>query len=255
MSGLPSRHSVVVFPERRLLMEGAADRVVEALDGLSAPRLVLPGGTTPVELYRELAARRGEGRPSLDPARVRIAFTDERAVPPGDGDSNYGMIRRELLEPLGFPAGSTEAFPTARVLRVRGEDPPERAAEVLDRELRVWSQRVPLFDLVVLGMGSDGHVASLFPDAFPADSSRWALAVEHPTRGPRITLTPRALRSTRRTFLLVAGEEKAPAVRRALEAVDPSPAVPARLAVDARAGSAVWLLDREAASLLPDDWT
>jgi len=247
MSELPPGNAVVVFADRRLLMQAAADRIVQDLGvGSAVRRLVLPGGTTPIDLYRELSARRGRSGATLDPARVRITFTDERAVPPEDEASNYGMIRRELLDPLAVPPG--------QVLRIRGERPAERAAEIFQRELIVWNERVPLFDLVVLGLGEDGHVASLFPGQVPEATFRLAIATRHPSGAKRISLTPRALRSTPRTLFLVAGEDKAPAVRDALEAPAPTEATPSRLVVDPAAGKAVWLLDEGAASLLPPAW-
>jgi 6-phosphogluconolactonase len=254
MTDLPVGCAVRVFGDRRLLVQAAADLIVEEMSsGVALRRLVLPGGTTPVALYRELASR--PGGKGLDPQRLRITFSDERAVPPGDIDSNFGMIQRELLVPIGVPIG--------RVLRIRGEDPPERAAEKLDRELRVWSQRVPLFDLVVLGMGADGHVASLFPGTasedgvfpgvVPGASFRWTAVTRHPSGRARITLTPTALRSTPRTVFLVGGREKAAAVRDALEATSATPRTPSRL-VASGGGKTLWLLDEEAASLLPDTW-
>jgi 6-phosphogluconolactonase len=254
MSELPAGCAVRVFADRRLLVQAAADLVVREMStGSGLRRLVLPGGTTPVALYRELASRPRER--GLDPRRILITFSDERTVPPDDTESNFGMIRRELLAPLEVP--------TEHVLRIRGEDPPERAAEKLDRELRIWSQRVPLFDLVVLGMGADGHVASLFPgtgggeDVFPGgapgDSPGRAAVTRHPSGRPRVTLTPTALRSTPRTVFLVVGKKKAVAVRDALSAASATPRTPSRLVASA-GGKTRWFLDEEAASLLPDTW-
>jgi 6-phosphogluconolactonase len=142
--------------------------------------------------------------------------------------------------------------PTDRLIRIPGEYSPEKAAEKTHKMLLVWAQRVPLFDLVVLGLGNDGHVASLFPaEEWPDFGVRLAVATAHPSGQPRVSLTPAALCSTRCTMFLVSGAEKAEAVRDSLQAPEASPHHPARMV---STHSAIWLLDRSAAALLPEAW-
>ena len=138
-----------------------------------------------------------------------------------------------------------------RVLRFRGEDGAEKAALKGHKELVSWAQRVPLFDVVLLGLGEDGHVASLFPgENGPDFGSRFVAVTRHPGGDDRISLTPGALRSTRRMFFLVSGENKAEAVVRTLTAGEPAWTVPARVVVGK--SGATWLLDEAAASRLPE---
>lgn len=239
MPHLPSGHELRVFSDGETLIAGAASLLVEALLGVGTyPRLVLAGGSTPVRLYEVLGEQHG------DPlwTRLRIAFSDERAVPPDHDESNYGMAERTLFRGLGIPPD--------HVLRFRGEDGALKAAAKGHRELVSWAQRVPLFDVVLMGLGEDGHVASLFPGEDEPDfGSRFVAATTHPDGDARISLTPEALRSTRQMFFLVSGSSKSEAVARTLGASEPEWTVPARVVVG-RSG-ATWLLDEAAASGLP----
>jgi 6-phosphogluconolactonase len=216
--------------------EGAARRVAELLADAAqgGGEIGLTGGSTPGRAY-ELAAE-------LEPdwSRSGVWWGDERCVPPDDERSNFGLARRTLLDRL--------AAEPARVHRIRGEDEPPAAAAVYDQELRGTN-----FDLLLLGLGPDGHVASLFPRS-PAleETERLAVAAE-PKLDPRVmrvTLTPPALRSTRLLVLLVSGEEKAEAVAAALSG-PPDPAVPGSL-IRAEGGETIAVLDRAAAARLRD---
>ena len=173
-----------------------------------------------------------------------MVLTDERCVPVTDEESNFRMANEALFAPLGVP--------TDRLIRIPGEDSPEKAADKTHKMLQVWAQRVPLFDLVVLGLGNDGHVASLFPaEEWPDFGVRLAVATVNPSGQPRVSLTPLALQSTRCTMFLVSGAEKAEAVRDSLQATEASPRHPARMV---SLKSTLWLLDRAAAALLPEAW-
>lgn len=229
-----------VFEPGKSWVQGAARMVLDALhEAGTYTRLVLSGGNTPASLYQELSSPVVKSH--VDWRRVRLTFSDERTVPPDHPDSNYRMARETLLDPLGIPE--------YRVIRLHGEDPAEAAAAKAHASLVRWGQRVPLFDVVLLGMGEDGHVASLFPAAgWPDWGMRLAAATKHPDGSDRITLTPLALRSTRTTLLLVAGASKADAVHDALSAPAPTPERPATMV-----GSTVlWVLDADAAARLPD---
>ncbi len=215
--------------------EEAARLVAERLAG-QAPAggsIVLTGGSTPRHAY-ELAAR-------LEPdwSRTELWWGDERCVAPADESSNYGMATRALLDRL-------EREPAA-VHRMHGELGRDAGAEEYERELA----GVGAFDLVLLGLGPDGHIASLFPGFPTLDvTDRNAIGSEagHEPFVDRISLTLPRLCATRELLFLVAGEDKADAVARAF-AGEPSQETPGSLA-RATGGTTRAVLDRAAASKL-----
>jgi 6-phosphogluconolactonase len=206
-------------------------------------RVLLPGGATPKSLYHALSE---PGRiPPEHFKAIECFLGDERCVPPDHGESNYGMIRRTLLEPLG-----TSAPP---IHRIHGEDPdPEHAAREYETLLRTRFQTpmrtMPSFDLAVQGLGVDGHTASLFPGAAP-EIKRLVVVATHPVDGSkRITVTYRVLRESKVLLFFVLGAAKAAAVASSLRRNAPDP-TPAALALPAE-GRTIWVLDRAAASLI-----
>ena len=216
--------------------EAAARRVAELLADAAraAQEIALTGGSTPGRAY-ELAA---ELEPEWSDAGVW--WGDERCVPPADERSNFGLAKRTLLDNL-------ESQP-ARVHRIRGEDEPATAAADYDRELRGMT-----LDLILLGLGPDGHVASLFPGSAALDETERLAIPAEPKLDPyveRVTLTPPALRAARRIVFLVTGAEKAEAVERAL-AGPPEAAAPASM-IRSEGGETLAVLDQEAASRLRD---
>lgn len=190
-------------------------------------QIALSGGSTPRRAY-EFAAE-------LEPdwGGVGLWWGDERCVPPDDERSNFRLAREALLDRL--------AQPPATVHRIRGELEPEEAGRRYDEELRGMT-----LDVVLLGIGTDGHTASLFPHAAAlAEAERLAVAAAGPDV-PRVTLTPPALRSARHVVFLAVGEEKAEAVERAF-AIAPDPGTPASLIRGERTTA---ILDRAAAQRL-----
>ena len=193
--------------------------------------IALTGGTTPEQAYREAAQR------EPDWSNTEIWWSDERCVPPDDDLSNYALAKRTLLDRL-------EHEPRA-VHRIKGELGKEKAAADYEQELGDT-----VFDLELLGIGKDGHVASLFPNAPTLQQSKRVLPAE-PGLEPfvdRDTLNVLALNSAREIVFAVSGTEKAEAARRAF-ASPPSPETPASL-VRARNGSTTAILDRAAAAKL-----
>jgi len=214
--------------------ETAARHVAELLaEAARAGReIVLTGGSTPGRAY-ELAAE-------LEPdwSAAGVWWGDERCVPPDDERSNFGLARRTLLERLdGQPA---------RLHRIRGEDQPAAAAASYDQELRSTT-----LDLLLLGLGPDGHIASLFPNSPGlAETERLAIPAEAKLDPfvERVTMTPPALRSACRMIYLATGERKSEAVAGAL-AGPPDPAVPGSL-IRSENGETIAILDQKAASRL-----
>jgi len=209
----------------------AAERLAAA--ARAGGHVVLTGGSTPRRAY-ELAAE-------LEPdwSRVEVWWSDERCVPPDDERSNYGMVEAALLDRL--------ASAPAAVHRMRGELGRDAGAAAYERELGDLAR----FDLVLLGLGPDGHVASLYPDQPTLDETeRRAIGAEAHLQPfvDRITLTLPVLRAARAVLFLVAGADKADAVKRAF-AADPSRATPGSL-VRAAEGPTTALLDAAAARQL-----
>jgi 6-phosphogluconolactonase len=216
--------------------ESAARQMAELLaeSARVGSEIVLTGGSTPGRAY-ELAA---ELEPDWNTAG--IWWGDERCVPPDDDRSNFGLARKTLLDRL-------EAQP-ARVHRIRGEDDPADAAASYDHELRGMT-----LDLLLLGLGPDGHAASLFPNSPGLDETERLVIPAAAQLDPfveRVTMTLPALRSARRIVFLATGEQKAEAVAGAI-AGPPDPAVPGSL-IRAESGQTLAILDQQAASRLRD---
>jgi 6-phosphogluconolactonase len=205
--------------------------------------VVLTGGTTPRAAYEELAsAVRTVGHDLRD---TTIWFSDERCVPPDDELSNYRLVKQSLLDPLA-------EMPRPAVRRMRGELGPEEAAEAYERELDEAGE--PEFSLVLLGLGSDAHMASMFPDqASLSERSRMVVGVEEAGLEPfvpRVTLTLPALANAEQVVFLVTGAGKADAVAAAFgPGAEPDPHVPSSMLVPLAKELTV-LLDAAAAGRL-----
>jgi 6-phosphogluconolactonase len=205
--------------------------------------LVLAGGSTPRAAYAEFATVVREV--GLDLSRTTLWFGDERCVGPDDERSNYGMVRSALLDPL---EGVTE--PPVR--RIKGELGPHEAADDYERELRQAGP--PRFELVLLGIGPDGHTASLFPDESTLEESeRLVVGVEQAGLEPfvpRVSFTLPALASSEQVVFLISGESKADAVAAAFGPdAKPDPHYPSSM-VPPLAKRTIVLLDPAAAARL-----
>jgi 6-phosphogluconolactonase len=226
------------------LAEAAAREFVARAEGAINKHgrfaVVLAGGSTPKTTYEALA-RDYSGE--LDWGRVHVFFGDERTVPPDHEDSNYRMAHEALLSRV--PVGS--------VHRMRGELPPAEAAAAYEEELRKYfgPDGVPAFDLILLGLGEDGHTASLFPETSALDvTDRWVVA--NPVlklETTRLTLTVPAINAARAVNFQVAGEGKAEALKEILEGDADPRAYPAKF-IRPEGGDLTWMVDKAAASLL-----
>jgi 6-phosphogluconolactonase len=246
---------VAVAPDPAALVRLAAEAVARRAEAAVRARgrfaLALAGGSTPQALHRLLADPAAPYRERIDWGRTHVFFGDERCVPPGHRDSNYGAARDALLAHVPVPAG--------QVHRLRGEDrDPARAAAEYERELRealgaapgAPHAALPRLDLVLLGLGEDGHTASLFPGtAALLERERLVVANEVPKLGAwRLTFTLPLLAAARAVLFVVAGANKADAVAAVL-AGGPGEPPAARVRLDD--GDLAWLLDGAAAARLP----
>ena len=205
--------------------------------------VALSGGSTPKATYEVLARDHAD---ELDWVRVHVFFGDERTVPPDHEDSNYRMARETLLSRIRV--GS--------VHRMRCELPPEEAAAAYVQELREFfgtSEEPPSFDLILLGIGEDGHTASLFPNTPALDvTDPWVVA--NPVEKLdtiRLTLTVPVINASRAVNFLVAGEGKAGALREILEGDADPHEYPAKF-IHPEDGDLTWMVDRAAAKFLQE---
>ncbi len=225
----------VVIPDEAMLADAAArvvrDVAAEAIADHGSFRVAFPGGRTPRALLQCLS--REPFRSHIEWGRVVVLFADERAVPPDHPESNYRLLREALLDPLGAEA------PLARRMAA---DSPDLAQAARDYAIELEE---PL-DLVVLGVGEDGHIASLFPGSplLVASEARVGPVLDSPKPpARRLTLLPRALAEARSVLVLATGSTKAAAVAAAFADGGDVSSCPARLV-----RTAAWLLDEAAAA-------
>jgi 6-phosphogluconolactonase len=226
-----------IYPDQEALARNAAAFIVgkvRAKPGRIA--LCLCGGTTPRRLYQLLAT--AEWRDQIPWDRLHWFWGDERFVPASHPQSNYGMTRQALFAAIPTPGEMIHPVPTDLAS-------PGAAAESYQRTLREWYGAAtldparPLFDITLLGLGEDGHTASLFPgDPALAERSRWVVPVPAARPEPRVTLTLPVLNASQDSVFLVAGEAKHPVLQR-IAAGEDLPA--ARVTAT---GRLIWMLDR-----------
>ncbi len=214
--------------------------LASAQSGARIATFVLAGGETPRDVYRLLAGE--PTRRSVDWSRVHFYWGDERCVPPHSPDSNFGMADDALLSKVGAPA--------SHVHRIQGElADPEKAALLYEEEIEgnFPDSLTPAFDVVLLGLGEDGHTASLFPGAHWDEDRLVVPALSPHFPAGRVSMTPKLLNTAHHVVFLVAGSRKAPALAKVIE--DPSTPYPAAR-IKPVSGHLTWMVDRAAASLL-----
>lgn len=205
-------------------------------------RVALAGGSTPTRLYQLLATL--EYKPKINWKTVHLYWGDERCVPPEHPDSNYRSACEHLIDQI--------LIPPRNVFRMPGEVDPEKGALTYEHLLfRSFSYKTPVFDLILLGVGEDGHIVSLFPgDPTLNERKRWVLPVRH-AQPPeplvdRLTLTLPILNFARYVIFLVSGDSKALVARRILVNGEKLPAA----LVKPVNGHIIWMLDKEAGGAL-----
>lgn len=245
------------FADLDALSRAAADDfaaiVRDAVAARGACHVALSGGSTPERLFKLLAAA---GREALPWDRVELWWGDERTVAPDHKDSNYGMAKRALLDPLGISTGAD----AAHVHRMAGERADhDAAARDYERTLTAALGAPPVLDLVLLGMGPDGHTASLFPGT-PALDEAARFVVANPVDSPvthgatvRITLTAPAINAARHVRFLIGGADKADSLAHVLDGAREPRRFPSQLVDPTRGpshGDLVWMIADDAASQL-----
>jgi len=208
--------------------------------------IALSGGSTPKIVFDELASH---FKKAINWSKIHLYWGDERCVPPTDAQSNHKMTVDHLLSKIAFPANN--------IHRIKGENSPEEEAErygaLLDRELP-RSRDIPQFDLVILGMGDDGHTASIFPHQVQLwDSSANCEVATHPESGQhRVTLTGKVINNAKEVAFLVTGSSKSKKVREIIHHEGAFKSYPASL-VAPENGRVLWFLDKDSAKEINPD--
>ena len=240
---------VRVYPTRIAAAHAAAAQFVATAEKAMTARgrftVALAGGNTPRDVYRLLAS--DEYAPMVDWQHTQVFWGDERVVSLNDPDNNGRMARDTLLNYVQIPVDN--------IHRIQSQLAPEEAAQDYDQTLRAYftarGLQEPRFDLVLLGMGAEGHTASLFPHSpILKERKRWVAAtfVEEKQTW-RITLTPVALNAASKIIFMVVGEEKAQALQQVLSEPKQPDLYPAQI-IDPPQGQVLWITDKPAASLI-----
>ena len=245
-----AQRDIHVYPSTPALLEAAAqhllDHARQAIAARNSFTLALAGGSTPKGLYAMLAAP--PFRSQLDWTKIRFFWGDERHVPPDHADSNFRMAHEALL--------SRVPVSMAHVHRVPGELPDAQTAAdqyeaVLREQFNASEPDVPRFDFILLGMGPDGHTASLFPGARAVHETSRLVAAPRVEKfqTSRITFTPVLLNHARQVTFLICGKAKAETLHAVLEGPFQPDLLPAQI-IGPRDGTLTWFVDQEAAGAL-----
>ncbi len=228
----------------------AADRFIAAAQQSMAERgrfsAALSGGGTPEPVYAALAEP--PYRDQINWARVDLFWGDERHVPPDDAASNYRMVKNVLIDRVPIPEENVHRVPAEMEIRMAAFSYEETLRDYFEGE---W----PVFDFLFLGMGADGHTASLFPhSAGLNEEQRWFIANTAPDgEAWRLTLSKHAINAARQIVVLVRGAAKAEMLKAALTGPKRPEEMPIQL-IHPEDGQMLWLVDEAAAGLLPPGW-
>ena len=240
--------SIAIYPDTETLSQEAARYIVRvAQESITAHKrftIALSGGSTPKKLYGLLAEE--PYRSQINWEQVDIFWSDERCVPPDDAESNFLMAQQVLLSKIPIPANQIHRMPADQADRDASS-----YAYTLEMQQTIGTDGVPSFDLIQLGMGPEGHTASLFPHQ-PSlhEQQRLVMPVTVPKPPPpRLTFTPRLLNAAAHVLFLVTGAEKQDAVKAVLEGEYQPDEYPAQI-VQPTKGEVTWMLDQTAAAKL-----
>lgn len=234
---------VRISSKPKKVFKSVAKEILKLTTGSSQSRfnIVLSGGSTPKKLYKLLAKKYAD---SIPWERIHFWWGDERCVPPQDEQSNYKLANDYLFSEIDIPPEN--------IHRMKGENAPEEESVRYTYEIQenVNSRgENPVFDLVLLGLGEDGHTASIFPDQLELFEEESICAVtSHPITGmPRLTLTGRVLNNANRLFFMVTGENKSLRISEIMNNDEAAKLLPAYY-IEPKNGSLTWFLDEAAAS-------
>lgn len=239
------KEEIKVFDDNEMLYEGFTQFLIKLLDVYPILNFSLSGGNTPKGLFKYWAKNYHS---SIDWGRIVFFWGDERCVPPEDEMSNFGMTKDNLFNHI-------DGIVSKGWRRIHGENDPEEEAEWYTRILTTKiPQRsdIPTFELMMIGLGDDGHTVSIFPDQINLwDSEKVCEVAEHPTtKAKRVTVTGKVVNNSQYVVFLVTGKNKAEKVRDIIkhreQFVDTYPAA----RVNPKKGYLYWFMDKEAASLL-----
>lgn len=232
-----------IFPTAQAVVEQIAREFKRYSQLGKAVHISLSGGSTPKLLFQTLA--KAPYSQEIQWQNLHFWWGDDRMVEPSDVESNYGEVQRLLFDHIVIPA--------ANIHRIYGELSPQQALEKFKQDLQQIEDKqngMPVFDWIILGMGTDGHTASLFPNATDFSDSHWAVIAQHPESGQyRVSKTAALIENAKRVTYLVTGAAKA----EILKEIDTTPAedLPYPAArIKAKYGITEWYLDQDAAQLL-----
>ena len=236
---------IKVLPDANAVAREAAERIVElseaAIETGGRFSIALSGGSTPKALYQLLAS--AQYPPQIDWPNVDVFFGDERCVPPDHADSNYRMAREAMLSKVPIPGDN--------VYRMRGEAPdPNEAAKEYGEMLKEKFGNDGGLDLILLGMGPDGHTASLFPNTKALGETKHRVMANHVPKlnAWRLTMTAPFINRAHEVMFLVTGQEKAAVLSEVLEGPRDPERLPSQL-IQPQRGKLTWLLDAAAAGM------
>jgi len=234
---------VKIFNDPKEVVKALAKEIYKLTKNSKQPRIniVLSGGNTPSLLFKRLAKKYSE---SISWERIHFWWGDERCVPPTNEDSNYKMANDLLLSKI--------AIPIENIHRIKGENQPQEEAKRYTMEVNQninYRGSNPVFDLIILGLGEDGHTVSIFPDQIELfEDERICVVSQHPITGQnRITLTGKVLNNASRVFFLVTGVKKAQRLSEIMNDDEAAKLLPAYY-ISPIVGSLIWFIDKAAAS-------
>jgi 6-phosphogluconolactonase len=238
------KRNIKIFPTPQILAEELAAELVNCINSYrDIITIAISGGKTPEMLFTILGDRYAD---SVDWDNVHFFWVDERCVPPEDPESNYGMIERTLLRKINIHK--------RKVHRIKGEDNPVSEAERYSAEIKkyvTFRRSFPSFNIILLGLGEDGHTASIFPgksELFLSDN--FCEVAEHPQTGQkRITITGKVINNAEQIFFLIAGRSKAQIVKEVIDRDTQELDYPGKH-INPVSGTICFYLDEAAGSLL-----